>query len=191
MKKSTEPAPRTAELLRETSESRIELSLNLDGTGIARVDTTVPFFDHMLTALTKHSLIDLELTARGDTEIDVHHTVEDTGIALGTAILQALGTKEGISRYGDALVPLDDWDSQVAAFVDAGYVLAASLNTSAPAVYFDCRDDLGCFVELYGRTERSAGFFAHLRSLHETWDGTDPVRARTAAPSSPPTPEAS
>ena len=108
MKKSAESAPRVAELLRETSESRIELSLNLDGTGEAKVDTTVPFLDHMLTAFTKHSLIDLQLTARGDTEIDVHHTVEDTGIALGTAVLQALGTKEGISRYGDALVPLDD-----------------------------------------------------------------------------------
>ena len=98
---------------------------------------------------------------------------------------------EGGFHHMCALVPLDDWDAQVAAFVDAGYVLAASLNTSAPAVYFDCRDDLGCFVELYGRTERSAGFFAHLRSLHETWDGTDPVRARTAPPSIPPTPEAS
>ena len=78
-----------------------------------------------------------------------------------------------------ALVPMDDWERQVGVFVDAGYDLAASLMTSAPAVYFDCRDDLGCFVELYGRTDRSAGFFAHLRELHESWDGvTDPVRSR-------------
>lgn len=78
-----------------------------------------------------------------------------------------------------ALVPMDDWERQVGVFADAGYDLAASLMTSAPAVYFDCRDDLGCFVELYGRTERSAGFFAHLRDLHDSWDGvTDPVRAR-------------
>ena len=101
------------------------------------------------------------------------------------------GPGEGGFHHMCALVPLDDWDAQVAAFVDAGYVIAASLTTSAPAIYFDCRDDLGCFVELYGRTERSAGFFAHLRSLHETWDGTDPVRARTAPPSILPTPEAS
>lgn len=78
-----------------------------------------------------------------------------------------------------ALVPMDDWDRQLAAFTDAAYPLAASLMTSAPAVYFDCRDDLGCFVELYGRTERSVGFFAHLRELHDSWDGvTDPVRQR-------------
>lgn len=108
MKNRTERGARTAKLLRETSESRIELSLNLDGTGKSNIDTTVPFFDHMLTALAKHALIDLDITAKGDTEIDIHHTVEDTGIALGAAILEALGKKEGIARYGDALVPLDD-----------------------------------------------------------------------------------
>ena len=86
---------------------------------------------------------------------------------------------EGGFHHMCALVPLEDWDSQVAAFADAGYELAASLTTSAPAVYFDARADLGCFVELYGHTERSAGFFAELRTLHEGWDGvTDPVRAR-------------
>jgi hypothetical protein len=93
------------------------------------------------------------------------------------------GPGEGGFHHVCALVPLDDWDSQVAAFVDAGYALAASLMTSAPAVYFDCRADLGCFVELYGRTERSTGFFAHLRALHEEWDGvTDPVRERAPSP---------
>lgn len=78
-----------------------------------------------------------------------------------------------------ALVPMDDWEAQVGAFTDAGYELAASLMTSAPAVYFDCRADLGCFVELYGRSERSEAFFAHLRELHQTWDGvTEPIRSR-------------
>ncbi|MBR22803.1 MAG: imidazoleglycerol-phosphate dehydratase [Leifsonia sp.] len=100
--------PRVAELRRETSESSIELRVDLDGTGRSSVSTTVPFFDHMLTALAKHSLIDLDVTARGDTDIDVHHTVEDTGIVLGTAIGQALGDKAGIARFGDALVPLDE-----------------------------------------------------------------------------------
>lgn len=99
---------RTASIARETSESSIDLSLDLDGTGQADVHTSVPFFDHLLTAFAKHSLTDLRVQARGDIEIDVHHTVEDVGIVLGQAIKQALGDKRGISRYGDALVPLDE-----------------------------------------------------------------------------------
>jgi imidazoleglycerol-phosphate dehydratase len=99
---------RTATLSRATSESSIELSLDLDGTGTSSIDTSVPFFDHLLTAFAKHSLVDLTVTATGDTHIDVHHTVEDIGITLGTAIKQALGDKAGISRFGDALVPLDE-----------------------------------------------------------------------------------
>ncbi|KGJ79021.1 imidazoleglycerol-phosphate dehydratase [Cryobacterium roopkundense] len=101
-------APRDAHLQRETSESSIELSLNLDGTGVSDINTTVPFFDHLLTAFAKHSLTDLAVRAHGDTDIDVHHTVEDVGIVLGRAIKQALGDKSGIARYGDALVPLDE-----------------------------------------------------------------------------------
>jgi imidazoleglycerol-phosphate dehydratase len=99
---------RVAHIQRETSESSIDLRLDLDGTGVADIDTTVPFFNHMLTAFAKHSLIDLSVRANGDTEIDVHHTVEDTGIVLGKALAQALGDKSGISRFGDALVPLDE-----------------------------------------------------------------------------------
>jgi imidazoleglycerol-phosphate dehydratase len=99
---------RTATLQRKTSESSIELTLNLDGTGRADISTSVPFFDHMLTAFAKHSLVDLTVKATGDTEIDIHHTVEDTAIVLGQAIKQALGDKAKIGRYGDATVPLDD-----------------------------------------------------------------------------------
>jgi imidazoleglycerol-phosphate dehydratase len=99
---------RNASLQRKTSESSIELTLNLDGTGRADISTSVPFFDHMLTAFVKHSLVDLTVKATGDTNIDVHHTVEDTAIVLGQAIKQALGNKEKIGRYGDATVPLDD-----------------------------------------------------------------------------------
>ena len=99
---------RTAALQRSTSESSIELSINLDGTGVSEISTSVPFFDHLLTAFSKHSLIDLKVKATGDTHIDVHHTVEDTAIVLGQAIKQALGDKSGIGRYGDATVPLDD-----------------------------------------------------------------------------------
>jgi imidazoleglycerol-phosphate dehydratase len=101
-------APRTARVQRETSESSIDLSLNLDGSGVSDIETSVPFYDHLLTAFAKHSLTDLTVRARGDIEIDVHHTVEDVGIVLGQAIREALGDKRGISRYGDALVPLDE-----------------------------------------------------------------------------------
>jgi imidazoleglycerol-phosphate dehydratase len=104
----TTSSPRVAHLQRETSESSIELTLNLDGTGLSDIQTSVPFYDHLLTAFAKHSLTDLTVRARGDIEIDVHHTVEDIGIVLGQAIRQALGDKSGISRYADALVPLDE-----------------------------------------------------------------------------------
>jgi imidazoleglycerol-phosphate dehydratase len=105
---TTPGAPRTARVQRETSESSIDLSLNLDGSGASDIETSVPFYDHLLTAFAKHSLTDLTVRARGDIEIDVHHTVEDVGIVLGQAIREALGDKRGISRYGDALVPLDE-----------------------------------------------------------------------------------
>jgi imidazoleglycerol-phosphate dehydratase len=104
----SEQAPRTARAARSTSESTIELTVDLDGTGSSDISTTVPFFDHMLTAFARHSLTDLTVRASGDTHIDVHHTVEDTGIVLGQAIREALGDKRGIARYGDALVPLDE-----------------------------------------------------------------------------------
>ena len=99
---------RIAKLSRATSESKIELELNLDGSGQSEIETGAPFFNHMLTAFSKHSLIDLKVKSIGDIEIDVHHTVEDTAIVLGQAIKQALGDKVGIARYGDATVPLDE-----------------------------------------------------------------------------------
>jgi len=99
---------RSASIARATSESTIELSLDLDGSGTADISTSVPFYDHLLTAFAKHSLVDLTVRSTGDTEIDVHHTVEDTAIVLGQAIKQALGDKAGIARFGDALVPLDE-----------------------------------------------------------------------------------
>ncbi|WP_425844112.1 imidazoleglycerol-phosphate dehydratase HisB [Agrococcus sp. TSP3-2-1] len=99
---------RTATIERTTSESSIRLTVDLDGSGTSSISTTVPFFDHMLTAFSKHSLIDLTVEASGDTEIDAHHTVEDTAIALGLALGEALGDKRGVRRYGDATVPLDE-----------------------------------------------------------------------------------
>ena len=108
MSAATVGTRRIGRVERTTSESSVLVELDLDGTGRTDIATTVPFYDHMLTALGKHSLIDLTVRATGDTHIDVHHTVEDVGIVLGQAIRQALGDKAGISRYGDALVPLDE-----------------------------------------------------------------------------------
>ncbi|MBL6593126.1 MAG: imidazoleglycerol-phosphate dehydratase HisB [Candidatus Aquiluna sp.] len=99
---------RIAKVSRKTSESAVELELNLDGSGVSEIETTVPFFNHLLTAFSKHSLIDLKVKAKGDTDIDIHHTVEDVAIVLGQALKEALGDKAGILRYGDALVPLDE-----------------------------------------------------------------------------------
>ncbi|CCH76082.1 imidazoleglycerol-phosphate dehydratase [Nostocoides japonicum T1-X7] len=99
---------RTAKLTRSTSESTVELAVNLDGTGTADVSTGVRFYDHMLISLAKHSLIDLVVHAEGDIDVDAHHTVEDVAIVLGDALREALGDKQGISRFGDATVPLDE-----------------------------------------------------------------------------------
>lgn len=99
---------RRARVERKTRESDIVVELNLDGTGEVSVDTGVPFFDHMLTALGTHASFDLSITARGDVEIEAHHTVEDTAIVLGTALGQALGDKRGIRRFGDAFIPMDE-----------------------------------------------------------------------------------
>jgi imidazoleglycerol-phosphate dehydratase len=100
--------PRTADIARSTSETQIQVLLRLDGTGQARVNTGIGFLDHMLTALARHSLIDLEVDAKGDLHIDFHHTTEDVGIVLGQAVKRALGDKRGIRRYGAALVPMDE-----------------------------------------------------------------------------------
>ena len=99
---------RTAKIERKTSESHVVVELDLDGTGKNDISTGVGFYDHMLTALAKHSLIDLELSTTGDLQIDGHHSIEDTAIALGQAVKQALGDKRGIVRFGDATVPLDE-----------------------------------------------------------------------------------
>ncbi|MXR36091.1 imidazoleglycerol-phosphate dehydratase HisB [Craterilacuibacter sinensis] len=104
---------RTATVTRNTSETQITVSLNLDGSGIGRFDTGVPFLDHMLDQIARHGLIDLDIHAVGDLHIDAHHTVEDLGITLGQAFARAIGDKKGIRRYGHAYVPLDEALSRV------------------------------------------------------------------------------
>ena len=99
---------RTARVERATSESQVVVDINLDGEGHTDISTTVPFYDHMLTSLGKHSLIDLTVQATGDTHIDAHHTVEDVAITFGTALRQAMGDKAGITRFGEATIPMDE-----------------------------------------------------------------------------------
>lgn len=99
---------RQASIRRDTAETKITLSLNLDGTGVSEISTGVAFFDHMLTLLSRHAMIDLKVKAAGDTDVDYHHTVEDVGIVLGTALKEALGDKAGIRRYGFFILPMDE-----------------------------------------------------------------------------------
>ena len=105
--------PRTAEVTRNTAETRITVKVNLDGTGKSRLSTGIGFFDHMLDQIARHGLIDLDIEAEGDLHIDGHHTVEDVGITLGQAVLKAVGDKKGLRRYGHAYVPLDEALSRV------------------------------------------------------------------------------
>lgn len=105
--------PRTASVSRNTAETQIQLSINLDGSGIAKLQTGIGFFDHMLDQIARHGLIDLDIACTGDLHIDGHHTVEDVGIALGQAFRQAVGDKKGLRRYGHAYVPLDEALSRV------------------------------------------------------------------------------
>jgi imidazoleglycerol-phosphate dehydratase len=105
--------PRTAEVVRDTSETQIRVAINLDGTGQQKLNTGVPFLDHMLDQIARHGLIDLDIEAKGDLHIDAHHTVEDVGITLGQAFARAIGDKKGIRRYGHSYVPLDEALSRV------------------------------------------------------------------------------
>ncbi len=162
---------RTATISRSTSESSIELELDLDGTGTSDISTSVPFFDHMLTAFSKHSLIDLRVRSTGDTHIDVHHTVEDTGIVLGQALKQALGDRSGIGRYGDALVPLDEALAQAVVDVSGRPFL---VHTGEPAG-FEFHRIGGHFTgsmvrHVFEAITFNAGITVHVRLL----EGRDP-----------------
>jgi len=110
---TTTTAPRTADVRRDTKETKIQVRIDLDGSGAARLATGIGFFDHMLDQIARHGLIDLDIAAEGDLHIDGHHTVEDVGITLGQAVAQAVGDKKGLTRYGHAYVPLDEALSRV------------------------------------------------------------------------------
>jgi len=127
-------ADRTAKLSRQTKETKVELSLNLDGKGVASVHTGVGFFDHMLDLLSRHGLIDLEVDAEGDLQVDQHHTVEDVGIVLGQALEKALGDKRGIFRYGWAIVPMDESLAQVALDLSGRPAFAFNVVFTGPVI---------------------------------------------------------
>jgi len=118
---------RRAVIERNTKETQIRLTLNLDGTGKCRVDSGIPFFDHMLEGFARHGLFDLEAEIHGDTQVDSHHTIEDTGIVLGEAIRKAVGDKAGIRRYGSAILPMDE-----------SLILCAVDLSGRPYLSFDC-----------------------------------------------------
>ena len=154
---------RSGLIKRKTTETDISVSLNLDGTGKYKVNTGIGFFDHMLEQLSRHSLIDLEVEADGDNHIDDHHTVEDTGIALGQALTEAVGNKEGINRYGWCLLPMDDT------------LIRTALDLSArPFLYFDVdmpTDKIGTFDtelvrEFFQAISTHAGITLHMEKLH-------------------------
>jgi len=149
---------RTAEIERNTSETRIRVGINLDGTGRAMFETGVPFLDHMLDQIARHGLIDLDIRAQGDLHIDAHHTVEDIGITLGMAFAQAVGDKQGIRRYGHAYVPLDEALSRVV--IDFSGRPGLSYGVEYP------RARIGDFdVDLFGEFFR--GFVNHAKvTLH-------------------------
>jgi imidazoleglycerol-phosphate dehydratase len=128
------PAPRAASLTRRTNETDIHVALTLDGVGRARVATGVGFFDHMLDAFARHALVDLDVTAKGDLHIDAHHSVEDVGIVLGQCLRAALGAKQGIRRFGHAVVPMDEALVEAALDISGRPLLAWSVEFRAERI---------------------------------------------------------
>ena len=156
---------RTANLSRATSETSVEVELNLDGTGAYRIDTGIGFFDHMLEQLSRHSLIDLEVTTKGDLHIDQHHTVEDTGLAIGAAIAQALGDKAGIRRYADALSPMDETLTRVAIDISGRPFLVWKTAFSQKRLG---EIDTEMFEHWFHSFAQTAGVTLHVETLYGT-----------------------
>ena len=184
---------RTAEARRTTGETDVRARVDLDGTGTALVNTGVGFFDHMLTLLARHSLIDIEIEARGDLQTGSHHTVEDVGITLGQALATALGDRAGIERYGSAIIPMDE--CLVLAAVDLSGRPFTALDVPLPAMVIG-----GFETELLGEFMRGlanhAGLTLHVRILapgnvHHTIEGCFKALARALATAVGPNPRVS
>ncbi|CUR54040.1 imidazoleglycerol-phosphate dehydratase [metagenome] len=166
---------RTAEITRATKESKVTVSVDLDGSGRSEVSTGVGFYDHMLTAFSRHSLVDLVVQTDGDTHIDAHHTVEDTAIVLGEALRQALGDKVGIRRFGDATVPLDE--ALVQAVVDvSGRPYCVHTGEPDAQIYVSIGGDVGPAYQgsLTRHVFETISFHAHLALHVRVLSGRDP-----------------
>ncbi len=150
---------RDAKIERKTEETEVRLALNLDGSGRSSIDTGIPFLDHMLSLMAAHGFLDLELKARGDTEVDDHHTVEDLGICIGQAIKEALGDKGGIRRYGEATVPMDEALARVVLDISNRPVLAyrVSLKKRMTGKF-----DVGLVKEFFRALVTNAGITMHV-----------------------------
>lgn len=150
---------RKAAIHRKTKETEIELNLNLDGKGISEIKTGVPFLDHMLTLAAAHGFMDIEISGRGDIEIDDHHTVEDLGICMGMAIKEATGDKKGIKRYGHAIVPMDDALAMVAIDISNRPYLAYRVSVDKSKTG---RFDIGLIEEFFRALVNYAGITMHV-----------------------------
>ncbi|APX32543.1 imidazoleglycerol-phosphate dehydratase [Brachybacterium sp. P6-10-X1] len=162
---------RRASIARTTRESSVEVTLDVDGTGQVDISTSVPFFDHMLTALGTHARFDLKVSATGDTHIDAHHTVEDTAIVLGQALREALGDKRGIARFGDAMVPLDESLAQAVVDLSGRPYCVHSGESEAQALHLIGGHFTGSLTRhVFESFAHHAAICLHIRLL----DGRDP-----------------
>ena len=153
---------RTAAIERSTKETQINLKLELDGTGVSRIDTGIGFFDHMLDGFTRHGLFDLDAVCHGDVHVDSHHTIEDTGIVLGTAIREALGDKKGIYRYGSMLLPMDE--ALILCAVDIGGRSSVNFDVEIPTQKVG-DFDTELVKEFVLALAREMGLTVHIRML--------------------------
>lgn len=156
-------AARIANVTRVTKETNIELELNLDGSGMAEVDTGIGFFDHMLISFAKHGLFDLKLTVKGDLFVDCHHTIEDTGIVLGQAIAKAVGDKVGIKRYGSFMLPMDETLVLSAIDLSGRPYLVYDLDLTVPQVGYM---DTEMVKEFFYAISYAAGMNLHIKQIH-------------------------
>jgi imidazoleglycerol-phosphate dehydratase len=157
------PAMRRAEVTRKTRETQVRAAVNLDGQGRAKVATGIGFLDHMLEQLARHSLIDLEVEAKGDLHIDFHHTTEDTGIVIGQAVAEALGGRAGIQRYGDALIPMDETLTRVALDASNRPYLIWKVSFTKPKLG---EMDTELFREWFHAFAQAAGLTLHVENLY-------------------------
>jgi imidazoleglycerol-phosphate dehydratase len=156
-------AMRRAEVTRKTKETQVRAAVNLDGEGRAKVSTGIGFLDHMLEQLARHSLIDLEVEAKGDLHIDFHHTTEDTGIVIGQAVAEALGSRAGIQRYGDALIPMDETLTRVALDASNRPYLIWKVAFTKPKLG---EMDTELFREWFHAFAQAAGLTLHIENLY-------------------------